>query len=93
MQQANIGTDTSKIEKLSVNGMEFVSISEEVSREYDISDKYGNIHTIKILAPLWLFVRPSGSHMVIDYAGYTHYVSEFLTLRWLKVEGTQPANF
>jgi len=43
---------------------------------------------------LWLFVRPSGAHMVVDAAGGTHYIpASFVHLVWFKKEGTDAAEF
>lgn len=75
-----------------INGMKFVSIGDEISREYDFV-RGGGIYTSVIDDPSWLFVRQSGSHLVIDNKGVAHYVpSDFIALRWAN-DGNVEANF
>ncbi len=79
---------TSRAEKLDVNGMEFVSIKDEFYRTYTFpSGQY------TIDKPQWLFVRQSKAHLVIDSAGITHYVpNTFIGLLWSN-RGDIQANF
>lgn len=88
---AKISTSTDKIQKNIINDMEFVSIQDEEFRTYQIPHEFG-VHTLTIKEPQWLFVRPSGSHMVIDKEGYTHYIPKFVHLVWYNGSNT-PANF
>jgi hypothetical protein len=78
-----------------INGMKFVSIQNETKRYYDVpTGKGGTTVRVVIENPQWLFVRPSGSHEVVDNEGGTHYIpSNFVHLVWFKKEGTEPAEF
>ena len=88
--KAKISTDTSKQKKLVVNGMEFVSIQDEKYRTYSFPFG-GNTYTIN--NPQWLFVRPSGAHLVIDGEKKTHYIPGlFIGLVWDN-QGDIKANF
>ncbi len=82
-------------EKLIVNGMEFVSIQNETERYYDIpTGKGGSTVRVVIKEPQWLFVRESGSHLVIATDGFTHYIpANFVHLAWAKKGGTEAAEF
>jgi hypothetical protein len=83
-------------EKLVVNGMEFVSISDEEERTYWVPTGQPNpaLAQVTIYNPTWLFVRPSGSHLVIDAENFTHYIpSSFVHLRWHNKAGKERANF
>ena len=58
---------------------EWKDISSETFREYT----FPGGEQIRINAPVKLWVRPSGSHCVIDKNGLTHWVSsKFLSITW-----------
>lgn len=97
MLKNNISTEeqVNSQEKRIVNGMEFISIQNETRRYYDIpTGKGGTTVRIFIEQPQWLFVRPSGSHLVLDIDGATHYIpAHFVHLAWYKKDDTEPAEF
>ena len=78
-----------------INGMKFVSIKNETKRYYDVPGRQrGSTVRVIIENPQWLFVRPSGSHLVVDSEGGTHYIpNDFVHLVWMKKEGTDAAEF
>lgn len=83
-------------EKRIINGMEFVSIQNEVERFYDVPNKERRGETIRVVIkePQWLFVRSSGAHQVITPDGFTHYIpNSFVHLAWKQKEGTDAAEF
>lgn len=95
--KANIST-TEQVdaqEKRIINGMEFVSIQNEVQRYYDVpTGKGGSTVRVVIKDPQWLFVRSSGSHLVVDAEKQTHYIpNSFVHLVWTKKDGTDAAEF
>src|ERR1043165_104683 len=99
----NISTTTQVAQQphRTINGMDFVSVQNETKRYYDVpvfkadgTPVKGVTVRVVIEAPQWLFVRPSGSHLVVDSAGETHYIpANFVHLAWLKKEGTDAAEF
>jgi hypothetical protein len=95
--QNNISTveQVNAQERKIINGMEFVSIQNEEYRYYDIpTGKGGTTVRVKIENPLWLFVRPSGSHLVVDDIHVTHYIpANFVHLAWSKKPGTEAVEF
>lgn len=96
-QKSNINRDVSHIEKKIISGMEFMSIQDEEYREYEIvtrlADKSLVESVYRIDKPLWLFVRPSGTHMVLDSNGAMNYIPPFVALRWKNAADKTPANF
>lgn len=62
---------------------EWKDISHEIFRNYilDISGTEVN-KLYQIDKPKLLKVRDSGSHMIIDSSGYTHYIKEYLAIVW-----------
>jgi hypothetical protein len=97
IQKSNINRDVSHIEKRSISGMEFMSIQDELYREYDIPVRLPNGSITReryvINSPQWLFVRPSGTHLVLDDAEVMHYVPPFSGLRWFNRPDKTRANF
>lgn len=68
--------------------MEFTSIDSEFQREY----LYENGFTLVIEGPLWLHVRPSGSHRIIDNRGYSWRIdmTGCKAIRWQVYAGKEP---
>lgn len=92
LSKARISTNTDRQEKKVINDMEFVSIKDENYRVYEIPTEHGIVE-LEIGNPEWLFVRPSGSHLVIDKCGITHYIpNTFIHLLW-ENGGDVEANF
>jgi hypothetical protein len=96
-QKAKINRDVSHIEKRVISGMEFISISDELFREYVIpvktADGFISIHGHRINRPQWLFVRPSGTHMILDDIGCMHYVPPFISFFWKNSDDSPEANW
>lgn len=96
-QKSRINRDVSHIEKKVISGMEFLSVQDEEYREYGVPVKTadGTIQVIRVRidAPQWLFVRPSGTHMVLDNNRRMHYIPPFASLYWINREDKTPANF
>ena len=95
---ANISTkeQTDKQAKRVINGMEFVSVQNEVERFYDVPNKERKGETIRVVIkdPQWLFVRSSGAHQVVTPDGFVHYIpNSFVHLAWKQKEGTDAAEF
>jgi hypothetical protein len=83
-------------EKKLINGMEFVSVQNEIERYYDVPNKERRGETIRVVIkdPQWLFVRSSGAHQVVTPDGFTHYIpNSFVHLAWKQKEGTDLAEF
>lgn len=96
-QKSRINRDVSHIEKKVISGMEFMSVQDEEYREYSVPVKTPDgtvqIINVKIYNPQWLFVRPSGTHMVLDNERRMYYVPPFASLYWVNKEDKTPANF
>lgn len=92
LQKSNINRDVSHIEKKVISGMEFMSIQDELFREYKIPSEFG-VQTVRIDEPQWLFVRPSKTHMVEDKNGAMHYIPYFVHLVWENKPKAVRANF
>jgi hypothetical protein len=95
--KANISTtvQVETQEKRLINGMEFVSVKNEIERYYDVpTGKGGSTVRVTIKRPQWLFVRSSGSHQVIDDEGYAHYIpNSFVHLAWKQKPEADAAEF
>jgi hypothetical protein len=97
IQKSNINRDVSHIEKRIISGMEFMSIQDEEYREYQVPTQLPNGKetwwVYRIDNPKWLFVRPAGTHLVLDDKEIMHYVPPFTALRWFNRPDTTRANF
>lgn len=94
-QKAAISTEAqvAAVGKKVINGMEFVSIASEVGRYYEFLTEAG-VARVGIENPAWLFVRPSGAHVVVDQEGLAHYIPKgFIHLVWRNKEGQDAVQF
>lgn len=92
VQKSRNSRDVSDIPKKVINNMEFMSIQDEEYREYIIPVE-GRTYTVRINKPQWLFVRPSGTHMIEDSDGVMHYIPPFVHFAWKNRTGAPAANF